>query len=69
MLRLKYFQSLEQTILELTKKKVAGLVAILSQPPVLQELTTFEAVFEKLVLISNPIEFEGEARNQALKRL
>lgn len=53
----------------MTKKKVAGLVAILSQPPVLQELTTFEAVFEKLVLISNPIEFEGEARNQALKRL
>ena len=44
-------------------------MAVLSQPQTLQELGTIESVFEKLILISDPIEFEGEARNQALKRL
>lgn len=40
LLRLKYFQNLESTILELTKKRVTGLIAVLCQPETLRELVT-----------------------------
>lgn len=69
MLRITYLQNLEHSILELTKKRVASLRDILGETEALNELKTTEEVFEKLIQLSNPIEFEGEARDQAMKRL
>ena len=56
-------------MLELTKKRVAKIIEVLRHPDGLNDKVTIEQVFETLIQISNPIEFEGKTREQALKRL
>lgn len=69
MLRITYFQNMEQSVMDLTKKRVAALLEVLKDPVALSEITTTEQVFDRLVQISNPNDFEGEIRNQAVKRM
>lgn len=56
-------------MLALTKKKVEKLVQLLGQKDGLKNAETVEKVFESLITISNPLEFEGKVREQAMKRL
>ena len=60
LLRIAYFQNLEQSVKDLTKKRVDNLLAVLRKGDLLKDLKTTDQVFERLISISNPIEFEKE---------